>query len=446
MSMRGASHIWAEQGSTAGAPAGRRRDMLPATMSDPTQDPSPLRCATGYSEALEDSFAAGQEAAEMARGRLRLGARTVAVLLCSVEFDLAEVLRGVRAVLDVPLLGCTTYSEGTEDGYRDDSVSLLLLSGDGLEFGLGLGEHLAADAPGGAAAAWDAARAALGGEPRLAIAFPDASLCMMGEAVMDALDRLSAALPGGRIPIFGGCPGDGGVFQKTYQFFGGAVHSDSLPLLLLGGDVEAHVVSRTGWRPMGAPGTVTRAAQGRLQQVDGKPAVAFVCRYVPEVTEPRVLASFPVSLVDEGVQHEGHDYHVIRSPFFYDAATDSIAYAGNVPEGGSIQLGRVTRELTLGSLDHAVEALRARQGGRRPLCLLFASCGARKLMLGLDVLEEARRLRGALGAETPMAGFYSYGELGAFDSAEPALARPRYHNASLVLCALYARERATGDG
>ncbi len=41
----------------------------------------------------------------------------------------------------------------------------------------------------------------------------------------------------------------------------------------------------TGWRPLGASGTITRSAPGQVQEIDGRPALEFLARYL-DVTGP----------------------------------------------------------------------------------------------------------------------------------------------------------------
>jgi hypothetical protein len=391
-----------------------------------------VQAATGSSEAIEDAFAAGREAAAQALEGVTLGARSVALLLASIELDLAEVLRGVRSVLDVPVVGCTTYSEATDRGYFDDSVSLLLLTGDDLRFGVGLGEGVSADPEGAVARAWAEARAMLDGEPAVAIALPDAALNYRGEVVTAALVRAAA----GRCPVVGGCPGDGGRFRQTFQLFGDRVLTDALPVLLLGGGLTAHVVTRTGWTPMGEPGVATHAEANRLFRVDGQPSIAFLRRYIGDLdAHPEVMGTYPIALMDETVERQGVTHYVIRSPFFYDAASDSVAYGGVIPAGARVQMGRSSPALILAGAADAADRLRHRVAGRDVLCAFFASCGARKLMLGLSTAQEAATVRDALPG-VPLAGFYSFGEIGAFDSDDAALATARYHNCTLVLCAI----------
>lgn len=395
--------------------------------------------ATGSSEALEDSFEAGREAATIARGGLGGVAvapgRAVVLLFVSIAFDLAEVVRGVRSVVDAPVIGCTTYSEATERGFADDSVVVMLLAGDGLAVGWSVAEGLADDVPGAVARAWNDARAMLGGaDARLALTFPDAALVNEGERVVDAL----AALSGGAVPIAGGAPGDGGRFRKTFQVAGDRVYSGAMPLLVLGGDFDAHVITRTGWTPIGEPITVTKAAGNLLSRVGNQPAVDYVCRYTASL-EPTVIGTYPLGLIDETATSGGRSHYVIRSPFFHDAEHDALVLGGVVREGARVQIGRNSRDDVLASAGDAAAALREACGDREPAAVFFASCGARRLMLGHMTEREPATVVEGVGAAVPLAGFYSYGEIGAFDSRDPKLARLRYHNCTLVLCALVPR-------
>jgi len=389
-------------------------------------------CATGFSECLEDSLEAGREAAVMVKERLVLAENCVGILLCSIEFDLADVIKGIRLELDIPLIGATTYSEVTGDGYFEDAVTLMVLSADVLHIGLGVGESLGENPQAACQQAWQQAMNQINGEPKLAVVFPDAGLNFKGEEVITALHELNA----NGIPIAGGCPGDGGRFQQTFQVLNDQVYTDSIPLLLLGGDIDACVMSVTGWRPMGHHATITEADGNRLIEVDDRPTAEFLQRYIPNMDDPDIAGAYPIALMEETVHHEGRHHYVIRSPFFTDEM-GAVMYGGLVPKGGKIQMGHSTRDMIYQSIDNATARLKQHLGKRAPACVLFASCGARKLMLGIHVEKETKGIKQGLGSDLVMQGFYSYGEIGAYDSSDKALDDIRYHNNTLTMCAIY---------
>lgn len=185
---------------------------------------------------------------------------------------------GLRGVLGPgwTLAGCTTYSELTEAGFQEDSVSALLLWGDDLRFGVGRGEGVAADPGGALERAWAEARSRLGIPPTAAFVLPDASLSMQGEAVVEALARLG----GGVLPVAGGCPEDGPHFKRPLQILDGDVRSDAALVVLFGAPLRAQVVARSGWTPIGDVGVATRTEGPKVLTIDDRPAIEFVKRYL----------------------------------------------------------------------------------------------------------------------------------------------------------------------
>jgi class 3 adenylate cyclase len=391
---------------------------------------SSVRAATALSEDLQEGFLAGQELADRVREQLPLAKHSVAILFSSIQFDVEELVRGIRSHLDVPLVGCTTHSEGTQEGYFEDSAVLMLLTSDEPCFGVGLGERLSADVDGAVASACEAASRMLSGPAKLVIALPDAALSFTGETVLGSLTRRFGA----SVPIVGGLPGDGGNLKKTFQVFGDRTVSDSIAVLLIGGDIEPVVVTRSGWTPLGQKATVTRAEGPTVHEIDGRPAIDYLKRYVSNVDDPGTLAMYPLAIIEAESAGAGH--FVIRSPFFYDKAKGSVTYGGMIPQGASIQLVKGTRDDIIGGVRDAADVLTARLAGRAPSCLLFFSCAGRKLMLGLDTKREIATILASLKTPVPLAGFYSYGEIGPLDSTTEALKAARFHNTTIVLCAL----------
>lgn len=391
-----------------------------------------VRCATASTTQLDDMDEASDELASTILKKVAMGARAAGVLFCSIELDLGALLAALRSRLDIPLIGCTTYSEATEDGYFEASASLLVITSDSLSVGLGLGERLSEDVDAAVTKAYGEARAALGEDPKLIITFPDAALTAKGEAVLDALARKNT----GAAPVFGGCPGDGGRFKQTFQLCGDKVCSDSIPILLLGGDIHPLVITRSGWIPIGAKARATKVAGNRLLEIDDKPAIDYLKRYVGNTDDPEILGTYPIAMLDESLGADAGRYFVLRSPFSYDKETGAIDLGGQIPQGGVIQMARGTRDDVLGGASDAAGRLVEAANDQQLSCVLFASCGARKLMLGMATERELALIRGKLPSGLPIAGFYSYGEMGAIDSTDPRLAAPRFHNTTLVLCGL----------
>ena len=149
--------------------------------------------------------------------------------------------------------------------FAEDSLALVLLSGDDFHAVSGVARSVSTDVAGSIrASANDAVqrlagegggdRSGNGGAPRLCITMPD-GLTVSGSA---ALDALRAEL-GDAVPIFGGTAGDQWRFKGTRQFHGTEVLQDSVPFLLFDEGVAFSFGVDTGWRPIGREGRVTES-------------------------------------------------------------------------------------------------------------------------------------------------------------------------------------------
>ena len=196
-------------------------------------------------------------------------------------------------------------------------------------------------------------------------AFPE-SLTSSGQAVVEALnDKLSR-----NIPVFGATSGDGYVLKRTYQFFGREVFVDSIPVLLLSGPLVYSAAAASGWEPMGEPGTVTRADNTLLYEIDGRPATEFYRRFLGSHAVP--TPEFPLAILNsQGAVESLSERRLVnmrprraRSPF-------SPRFA----EGVTVQIATADRTAILdGSKDTIEKAFANYPHGKTPEAALMFSC------------------------------------------------------------------------
>ena len=116
-----------------------------------------------------------------------------------------------------------------------------------------------------------------------------------------------------------------------------------------------------------------------------------------------------------------------------DEKTQSLTFAGDVPEGATAQLMRAT-------LDRLVEgaassALETRSDGDDGPCLSIAvSCVGRRLVLGERVEDELEAVLDSLPENAQQVGFYSYGEISTHFSGCTDL-----HNQTMTLTTISER-------
>jgi hypothetical protein len=119
---------------------------------------------------------------------------------------------------------------------------------------------------------------------------------------------------------------------------------------------------------------------------------------------------------------------VIRTILGLDEATQSITFAGDMPQGGLARLMRGNIErLIEGAADAAVGATRTAESAT-PTLAISVSCVGRRLVLGERTEEEIEAMLSSLPGGTQQVGFYSYGELSPFASGAC-----RLHNQTVAL-------------
>jgi len=180
----------------------------------------------------------------------------------------------------------------------------------------------------------------------------------------------------------------------------------------------------------------TKVSGNIILEIDNQPAIEYLKKYIPDLDDPVVMGSFPLAILDDALGSDVYKYCVIRSPFFYNKENGSVVYLGDIPQDAAIQIARGSREDILDGMREAIAALKERLKGRAFNCLLLFSCAARKLMLGLDTEKEIEIALNELPDHVSVNGFYTYGEIGPIDSGIERLKQTKFHNTSVVLCAL----------
>jgi hypothetical protein len=335
------------------------------------------------------------------------------MLFAGIDHDFAVVLEQINAQWPgITVIGCTTDGEmSSHILFAEDSLALVLLTGDHFSAVSGVARSVSTDVVGSIRSSVQdavqrlAGMGANGGAPTLCITMPD-GLTVSGSAVLDAL---RAAL--NDIPIFGGTAGDQWRFKGTKQFHGTEVLEDSVPFLLFGEGVVFSFGVDTGWRPIGREGRVTQVDGHIVRTIDGRPATEFYREFLgnADITH---LTEYPLAITAEGGRA---DSYYLRAPGKTDEAAGCIHFLGDVPDGARVHITTTNRDqildATRNSFQHALDDFpREGEANRKPALALCISCAGRKQILGSRTQEEARIVNELLGS-VPAAGFYGYGEI-----------------------------------
>ncbi len=233
--------------------------------------------------------------------------------------------------------------------------------------------------------------------------------------------------------VTGGLAADGSRFQQTWVLRDGATASNVISAVGFYGD---HIVighgSKGGWDKFGPERKVTRSAGNVLLELDGEPALALYKKYLGERAAelPASGLLFPLALRASATD----DKVLVRTILAVDEETQSMTFAGDIPQGQLVQLMRANFDRLIGAAG-AAAGMTQQLGTPVGATLAIAiSCVGRRLVLGERTDEELESAMQALPAGTTQVGFYSYGEISPYTTGACDL-----HNQTMTLTTLSER-------
>jgi len=363
-----------------------------------------LTMAVGQGDDVDPSDAIAT-AIDQCREALAGQSPQAGILFAAFEsFDPSILSAVAEAFPSATVMGTTSAAEiSSPNGYLEDSLTLALFASDSVEITAGMGSGLTTDLDG---ACRDAANQALAGTTQTL------GVCIVltegfGTDPQRTLDAMARALPEG-VTMVGGTSAarSFAASRPSFQFCADRVSDDGVAVLLFSGPIAHSTALGTGWRTIGATGTVTRSGSGVVNEIDGRPAISFLARYL-DVTGP---ASFGNPLA---VAESAGDETYLRAIQGTDPVSGSIYVAGSIPVGAIVQLTTADTAEILAGAESALERTTAQfPAGARPEAALIFSCAVRRYLLGSRTKVEADLARKVYGPSMPIAGLYCYGEIG----------------------------------
>jgi hypothetical protein len=385
----------------------------------------------------EDSFIAGQEAASDALGK-HGNSPQVLLVLGSPRFDHDQLLAGIVSVTgDVPMVGGTTAGEISASGFSTESVAIMALSSNSLDFLTGIGRDMSRDEKAcGAALIEDIGNKSSLEQALSLLVFPDG----MGGDGLKLIEGIHSVL-GTEFEIVGGYLGDGESFEKTFQYYNGEVYRDAIPGLLICGKegFRTGIGVRSGFESIGNRFYCTEAEGNVVAKFDDESALDLYKEFLGEERSkklPGICLEYPFGLIDEKVSIAGKEYFQLRCGLAVDHEKGTITLAASIPKGRALTLTTASRGDIINGAKLAAEQAKESLQGVKPQVILMFSCVGRKLVLGRRTSEEVAAVQKVLGEDVPLLGFYTYGEIGPIDKREEGLAVTKFHNETVVLWVL----------
>lgn len=384
----------------------------------------------------KDSYKAGKAAAEQALKQLKAKKPDVLIVLGAPRFDHNRLLKGITSVTGkTKMVGGTTAGEISTEGFSTNSVVVMAIKSNDILFSAGLGRNIRkSEIKAGQQVAKEVLKKMPKNKAKSLIIFTDS---MAGDG-LQIVKGIQSVL-GEEFEIVGGALGDEDKFKKTYQYYNGKVYTNTVPGLLVGGNINTSTGVMSGWKSIGNRFCCTSSKSNVVYTFDKKRAFDFYESLLGKERAkklPAIGLEYPLGMIDEKAKIRGKEYFQIRCPLAVDKKKGTVTLAASIPEGKSVTLTSASRSDVIEGSRLAAEQAKKTLGKHKPRLILMFSCIARKMVLGIRTQEEVDAVKNVLGKDVPMIGFYTYGEIGPIDKNVKELKATRWHNETAVLWVL----------
>ncbi len=211
------------------------------------------------------------------------------------------------------------------------------------------------------------------------------------------------------VTVTGGLAGDMANFDTTLTGLNEKPSTGNIVAVGFYGPVKIGYGSVGGWDVFGPTRTITKSEGNVLYELDHQSALQLYKKYLGEKAQelPGSALHFPLSITT-GDQ----DKPKVRTILSVDEASQSMTFAGDLPEGAKAKLMKANFEKLIDGATDAAES--AILQGQTPELAILVSCVGRRLVLDQRIEEEIESVKDMLDPQTTITGFYSYGELAPF--------------------------------
>jgi len=242
------------------------------------------------------------------------------------------------------------------------------------------------------------------------------------------IEGLKTQLPTQTV-ISGGLAGDNGQFNQTFVLNGEHSSTDDiLALGFYGSHLKLTSASFGGWKGFGTTRQITKHVDNVLYELDGKPALELYKRYLGDYADklPASGLLFPFSMLSA----EGNDMGIIRTILGINEDEGSLILAGNLIEGGYLQLMHASTDALIDGAEQAAVLVKSLHNNNTQSGLaILVSCIGRKLLIGGRIDEEVDVVCDTFGQQTTITGFYSNGEISPFSNSTDC----KLHNQTMTI-------------
>ena len=239
---------------------------------------------------------------------------------------------------------------------------------------------------------------------------------------------------GDKIPVAGGLAGDGSRHLKTLVGLNEDIREGNLMAIgFYGEELKLGFGSQGGFGQFGPLRTITKSSGSTLYELDNKNALQLYKDYLGEYANDlnENLFLFPLAITDRQADNE-----IVRTILSVDESTQAMKFAGDMPEGAKVRLMKANTDNLIFAASEAASHSNKNFLDSDDKLAILVSCVGRKHVFKDRLEEEHEVVRLALGEQTTITGFYSYGELAPFSG----FMKCQLHNQTLTITTMTETE------
>lgn len=235
--------------------------------------------------------------------------------------------------------------------------------------------------------------------------------------------------------ISGGIAADGERFKQTWLYTSDGRFSHHVcGIGFYGQHLSVSCGSYGGWDPFGPKRRITRARGNRLYELDDICALDLYEKYLGHYADQLPASGLRFPLLISAADNDP----VVCSVLGIDWQERCLLFGADIPEQHFAQLMRANVDRLIDGAHTACQQV-SQQNQATPDFALLVSCVGRRVVMQQLIDEELEAFSETLGADIPVCGFYSYGEI----APNRGVGKCNLHNQTLTITTFTERTACT---
>ena len=349
---------------------------------------------------------------------------TVGIVGCHSDYIEEGVIGALHEALQFDIIGCGVFGTATNGGGGLEQLVLTILTSDDITFSTVLSDTITKGSVDGCIEqAYAAGKSALGGDPALIFMFGPIMADVVGDQMLEILDRVS-----GGVSIFGTLANDTSAgYTKSFVFKNGEYDLRKMALLMMHGNINPRFhVTAIASRNIQQNNAVVTGADGYLvTSINDIPVVDYL-KSLGIITSQLSAVTMIPFLVDFGDGTNPVAYNM------YDISADGAHCGGAIPKGATITFAEVDMQSVMETAETTLRSALAdvdKNGGNGMFAI---PCITRPLVLSPNVEAEITKSLELVGNKIPFTLVYSGGEICPLYNRQHDIVN-RFHNLTYTL-------------